>query len=464
MKRVSMRLASALLAVFAATAAQAGVRDDYAQEWPLLLSGDDGGAFRVALTREVYATAQDANLADIDVFNAAGEPVPAALLGAQATLVRAGAPLTVDLRWFPLAPRPNGGAGDWSVRAERDASGRVSRVDVGVAATDAATPSRELLIDLSQLRSPLAALRFEWKAPGASAQASYRLEQSDNLADWRATGIDVDLADLANDTQTLRQDRVALSGSYGPYLRLVPRATGTPFEITRIVAELAPPPAVATWEWTDLPGRRVDDRGQAHYAFALDARVPVERLDLAPAAGNSAAEWTVQSRESDNWTWQHRAGPWMAYAVNAGGTVERSAIQALTSAVRDRAWRADSAQPGSAAPTLRLGWRPEEIVFLAQGAGPYTLAAGSAKARRHEAPIARLVSELRAKRGRDWQPYPATLGAARTLAGPAALTRPSAPPKPVEWSSWLLWGLLVGGALLVAGMALQLLRQRNPSE
>lgn len=460
-----MKCAVALIGLAVASAAHAGAHGDYVREWPLLLSRDDGGAFRVVLTRDIYATAQDANLADVEVFNAAGEPVPAALLGAQAALVRATEPLTVELRWFPLAPRPNGAGGDWNVRAERDASGRVSRVDVGVAATDtAAAASRELLIDLSQLRSPLAALRFEWKAPGASAQAGYRLEQSDNLADWRATGIDVDLADLANDNATLKRDRVALHGAYGPYLRLVPRTRDTPFEITRIVAELAPPPTEPTWEWSELAGRRVEDRDRAHYEYALDARVPAERVDLAPAAGNSAAEWTVQSRENDDWTWQHRAGPWMAYAVNAGGTVERSAAQALAGVARDRAWRADSAQAASTAPTLRLGWRAEEIVFLAQGAGPYTLAAGSAKARRQEAPIARLVSELRARRGREWQPYPATLGDARTLAGPAALAAPPAPPKPVEWRSWLLWAFLVGGAALVAGMALHLLRKPRTPE
>ncbi|MDC8013340.1 DUF3999 domain-containing protein [Tahibacter soli] len=459
-----MKRAVVLIALVAATAAHAGTRDDYVREWPLRLSRDDGGAFRVALTRDVYATAQDVVLADIEVFNAAGEAVPSALLPARAVLVRAAEPLTAELRWFPLAPKPADATADWNVRAERDATGRVSRVDVGVAAApDAAPATRELLVDLSQLRSPLAALRFEWKASGASAQAGYRLEQSDDLTRWRATGVDVDLVDLANDNATLRRDRVALAGTYGPYLRLVPRATNTPFEITRIVAELAPPPAEAAWEWNEVAGRRVEANGVAHYEYALDARVPAERVDLAPAAGNSAAEWTVQSRENAQWTWQHRAGPWMAYAVDAGGTVERSAEQRLASLVRDRLWRADSAQPGNAPPVLRLGWRAEEIVFLAQGAGPYTLAAGSVKARRQEAPIARLVSELRAKRGGDWQPYPATLGDARALSGSAALATPPPPPKPVAWSSWLLWASLVGGAALVAAMALHLLRKpREP--
>lgn len=460
MKR-ALLFAAACMAAFTATA---GTRDDYAREWPLRLARDDGGAFRVALTREVYATAQDANLADIEVFNAAGAAVPVALLGPSATLVRGTTPLEVELRWFDIATAPGGEPNDLQVRAERDASGRVSRVDVGVMPTGTTAPRNPvLLVDLSQLRSPLAALRFEWQAPAASAQANWRIEQSDDLASWRSTGIGIELADLANDGATLRRDRVALDRTIGPYLKLVPGATATPLAITRIVAQIAPPPAEPQREWLELPGRRVDENGVAHYIYALDARIPAERADLVPAGGNSAAEWTLQSRENDKWTWQRRAGPWMAYAVNAGGAVERSAEQPLAGVVRDRAWRADSMQPGNAAPTLRLGWRPEEIVFLAHGEGPYTLAAGSAKARRQEAPIARLVSELRSKRGGDWQPYPATLGDARALAGPSALAVPAPAPPPVEWSSWLLWGLIVGGAALVALMALHLLR-RPPHE
>jgi hypothetical protein len=48
------------------------------------------------------------------------------------------------------------------------------------------------------------------------------------------------------------------------------------------------------------------------------------------------------------------------------------------------------------------------------------------------------------------------LGTRQTLAGDAAL-QPVVPP--TDWKRWLLWGLLIVGALLVAGFALSLLRQ-----
>ena len=56
-------------------------------------------------------------------------------------------------------------------------------------------------------------------------------------------------------------------------------------------------------------------------------------------------------------------------------------------------------------PTLRLGYRPEVLVFLAEGRAPYSLLAGSARAERAPAVLPALVDALRQQRGQDWQPF-----------------------------------------------------------
>ena len=45
---------------------------------------------------------------------------------------------------------------------------------------------------------------------------------------------------------------------------------------------------------------------------------------------------------------------------------------------------------------------------------------------------------------------------------PPAPAHPGSAPAP-GWRRWLLWGLLLGGALLVAGFAASLLRKRPPA-
>jgi hypothetical protein len=95
-------------------------------------------------------------------------------------------------------------------------------------------------------------------------------------------------------------------------------------------------------------------------------------------------------------------------------------------------------------------------VFLAEGSPPYALLAGSGRAVRTEAPLAQLVDVLRQQRGAQWRPAGATLGTGGELAGDAALA--PAPAKR-DWTSWLLWALLVGGTLLVAALATSLLKR-----
>ena len=127
--------------------------------------------------------------------------------------------------------------------------------------------------------------------------------------------------------------------------------------------------------------------------------------------------------------------------------------------MRDRQWRLQARSDGAQdAPVLRLGYRPEVVLFLAEGQPPFALLAGSARAARPATPLPQLIDTLRAARGKDWQPAVATLGQREELAGAAALR----PGTPIDWKRWLLWALLLGGALLVAGFAASLLRKRPP--
>ena len=140
----------------------------------------------------------------------------------------------------------------------------------------------------------------------------------------------------------------------------------------------------------------------------------------------------------------------------AQGQRQQSAAQPLGGVHRDRYWKlvANPAETATA-PTLRLGYQPEVLVFLSQGAAPYALAVGSATARRMEAPIGVLIEELRQRNDPSWQPTLARLeGSPEPLAGDAAL-------KPqLDWKAWLLWALLGLGVLVVGGLAVSLLRQK----
>ena len=459
MSKVSL-YALALSAALATVATHAAAPEqDYAREWPLQLSREDAGAYRVVLDQAVYLGAHDRALRDVEVFNAQGQPVAAAVLSPAQPLAQA--PRTLELPWFPLpAQEGSGGGSDIHLIAERDADGSIRRVEAGIGTRASAGGPGRWLVDASGVREPVRALLLEWEDPAQPLQAGYRVEGSDDLRSWRTLNGSTTLLDLERGGERLRQGRIALDGQ-ARYLRLLPLRAGPGPVLTAVSAELAPPPAQVQWEWLELQGERRSVGGREGFEFRLPGRFPVERADV-HLPGNSAVQWTLHSREEDDASWTWRAGPWVAYQVGGDAAGARSEPRALAAPVRDRQWRLVPNTPvGDDVPVLRLGYRPEVVVFLAQGEPPYALAAGSARAQRAEAPIRPLLEAVRAQRGPDWEPAPAYLAdEARELAGDRALE----PAVEHDWKSWLLWALLVGGAALVALLGMSLLRSpRQPS-
>ena len=135
-----MKRMMCVLALLPALALAAG-RDDYAQQWPLTLQDGEAGAYRLTLGRDVYRSAISPTLRDVAVFNGDGQPVPAALFDPEQPLAQAAR--EVELPWFPLPPGAATPAQDIAVISERDADGRVRRVETRMAdAAQAPTPCR----------------------------------------------------------------------------------------------------------------------------------------------------------------------------------------------------------------------------------------------------------------------------------------------------------------------------------
>lgn len=440
--------------------ALAAARDDHASQWSLALQRDDGGAYRVVLDREVYRQVQSPQLRDLVVVNAQGTPVATAVFPADAPLAKSAT--AVSLPWFPLPVDAGASRQDIAAISEIATDGSLRRVELRAPGNaPAATGDGGFVVDASQVRAPLAALRIAW-SDATPFDRGYRVSASDDLRQWREVDADARLVQLQNNGQRIVEDRIVLPAVQARYLRLLPSSPQTAaLAVTAVTADPVGHIAEPALQWEELQGKRVDTPQGTTFEYALDGRFPVEAADVA-SAGNSTRGWALERRDDETSAWQPAASPWMAYRLDSAGTSSRSPPQPLHDDTRDRQWRLRPRDAFEGAPpVLRLGYRPEVVVFLAEGSPPFALLAGSARAARHEAPLPQLVHALRAERGRDWQPATATLGAREVLAGDAAL-RPVEPP--TDWKRWLLWGVLVVGALLVAGFAFSLLRQpRTPS-
>lgn len=442
-----MRTLVAFLLLAMALPAAATQPSDYASGMVLELA-DAQPFHRLELPLEVYRQARP-DLADIRVFNAAGEAVPYAF--AQGAAVSAPmAPVAVPR--FPLRQEAAGN-GSLDVRIETD--GRL--IALRRQESGASRPVT-WLFDLSALREPVKALLLEWAPAGEGFSTAVQLDGSDDLRTWHPVA-EAPLLDLRFGGQQLQQKRIAFPATRYRYLRL--RGASALPPLTASAAEPLPAPAAA-------PERRLEVKGEpgpepGDYEFDLGARLVATRIALHLPHANTVApvEWQVRERRRDEWRPVLRTTAWRLQ--QGGADLDSPAIE--TGAVAGRYWRLRvdprAGGLGAGAPVLRLSWRPAQVVFLTRGAPPFTLAFGQRDARPAQLPLASLIPGY--ETGMEATLPQAKAGAPRALGGRDAPAPGQEDQPPPDWKRWLLWGVLLGGVGLLALMARQLLQPRHPA-
>jgi hypothetical protein len=183
------------------------------------------------------------------------------------------------------------------------------------------------------------------------------------------------------------------------------------------------------------------------FEYDVGARLPLDRVNLELPDMNTVVDVELLSRAhvGDAWHTVRRCG---FYRLKSDGEELRNGPVAVALNT-DRYWllRTDpkSGGLGSAAPRLVVEWVPHEVVFVARGAGPFYVAYGSATAGSAAVSLALIPKNVSIAS--------ASLSEPEALGGDARLIPP---PAPYAWKASLLWAVLIGGAALLAWMALRL--------
>jgi len=446
-------VAGTLLLAFAPNAQASPAEHRFATGWPLELEQPQAPLHRVELDAEVYATARDPQLRDLVVLDAEGRQQPSAL---QTVLPAAAPARRVRLPVFPVPSHDGRPDSDWRVVTRIDAQARLASVEAQ-AGTGAAAAATGLLVDASGAGAAVTALRLDWPSEHGGIDASYRLDASEDLENWRTVVAGIRLVDRVHDGHRIRQDRIETGAPLrSPYLRLsLVSGSGVP-AFGAVEAELSPERAPATPQWIALQGEPVASSGGTTVDYTRAGREAIVLWTAVPE-GTSAQRWRLYSRDDADAPWRPRGPETVAWALRDAGTVTHGPPTALDRSVRDRHWRLVGDTPGLPAPRLELGHLPEHLVFAAEGPAPFRLAAGSATATRAEAPIEALVQAQRDRAGAEWQPPLARTGAALELGGAAALAVPVEAPSRLRWVLYLILAL---GSVSVAWLALSVIRGR----
>lgn len=471
-----MRLLLPTLALGIATAAAAGAPTPKDFAHGLLVQEAPGApAQQFTVPEAVYQGVTRPDLGDLRVFNGGDVVVPHALCLApepQPAAVR-----QQELPVFPLQrmavpagrPRIAAAQGRVIVQTPSGTSVQVLESPNALGATPAAPPPADgaetFVVDASGAAGPLRALRLAWSTPDGASEAFVRVEASEDLDAWRTIVAGTTLLRATADGRALERSHVDLPEARYRYLRLA-RNEGPALAIHSVAADVVHPaePPEPLW-FAAMPAADADRDG---YLFDAGRLAPVHAARVVLPVPNMALRVELDSRRAPDAPWQRRwSGEVSSVAppadppppdIAAKYGLEPSAAPSAFGPVTDPLWRVrvvrGAESLGDARPTLRLAYHPARLRFLAQGAGPYRVAYGSARV----APAETIACDGLLPGGNEALVGAATVSPAPAAAfgGPGALA-PLAPPTPVRQIA--LWAVLLAGTAVLVAMALALLRR-----
>jgi hypothetical protein len=418
-------------------------RDAFAYGFALAPS-DASGVYRTMLPADVYRRTARSDLGDLCVFNGEGEVVPHALRPAPA--LEPQAHLARELPWFVLggpAPQPTS---PLQVEVDAARAGAVVRVLATPVAPDQEPAA--YLLDASAIAEPITDLELTLKEGASEVWARLSVEGSSDLEHWHDAGSGV-IAVLVREGQRLESRRIALSGGAQRYLRITATAGHLP-ALVGVKAGFAPGPGHIPLTTVVVSANTLPDGG---LLFDSGAHFPVERASLRLRERSTLLRAVLSSGAQRNGIFTEQfAG--LFYRLDGVALVSPPAP--LAAITRDRFYKLSvdrrSGGLGSALPDLELYYRSDEILWVARGSAPFTLAYGSATAVGGALPvtdIAQTSPELAV----------ASLGARRELGGPSRLREPPAPPLP--WKVVALWATLILAAAIVIVLSIRLARRET---
>jgi hypothetical protein len=447
-----LRGLSLALLTFAGSTVMAQERPgDYAAQVPLTLSGT-GPWYRLELPMALHLAARYADLRDLRVFNAEGEAQAYAL-----TLGSARQSETQNdraVKWFPLRG-PLNAEQIPSVRVQRSTTGTL--VEVVPESAQAANEEvlRGWLLDTSAIDAPLHKLVLDWSSEREGFQR-FSIEASDDLQHWRAWG-EGQIARLSFADERIDQREVGLPGNKARYLRLLWNSPQqAPQLLSARVLSATSQIAAAPLSWSASLSPSSAKAGE--YSWNLPLALPLQRIQVELAQANTLAPVSVAGRREGQVQWQPLVRGLLYRLPQDGREVLNDELELYGAPVQQLRLQVDERGGGlgSATPSIRVGIRATQVVFLARGTPPYVLAIGNAAGKAANLPLSTLIP------GYD-DTRLASLGVASAAEAPVieAVSASAEQAARFDWQRLGLWGVLLVGVGLLVLMALSLLRAKS---
>ncbi|MNQ92343.1 hypothetical protein D3C85_1077670 [compost metagenome] len=269
---------------------------------------------------------------------------------------------------------------------------------------------------------------------------------------WQSWG-EGQVARLTFADERVEQHEVGLPGQSARYLRLLwetpqsaPILTSAQLQSSRSL------PLPLVWSQA-LTGSSVK---AGEYIWQLPMGLNVERVRVELEQPNSLAPVTLSGRRDSSLPWQALSSGLLYRLTQNGQDVVQNELQLSGQIVQQLKLTVDERGGGlgAQAPTLKFAVRATQLVFLARGPGPYTLALGNSTVKAANLPLSTLIPDYNAAKL-------TTLGRASVDGGVVTASTAATVPVAVgtDWKKFGLWAVLLLSVLFLAAMAFSLLRK-----
>lgn len=443
-------LAGILLALVCGLSLAADTRllpTSFAKGITLTIDGREA-VYRFDLPESVYHTAVYHNLSDLRIFNQQQVVVPYQIRHKETT--------RKDTHIKALAFFPVTGPLDTrsrQVKVVTNAQGAIVNINEKAKANKTTS---SYLIDASQLAQSPSVLAFDWDDTNDNnLLRKVTIDISNDLVNWQTVVKASTLASLNFAGQHLRQREVNLPAHKAKYYRVSWQEKDRNWKIGKIEARFSSVTSDIKRRWRKSSGVHISDN--RFYEFNTGGWWPIDRLRLTMPETNTVAQLILRSRRNTESHWQERYRGLVFDLKLNGQRLQSQEIELPV--VTDRHWQlelvGDVRMASGRVPIIDFGWLPYQVVFVAQGDGPFTLGYGAAAVKERGPGIQGLMQKLNKELGNI---KPAVLGQTVNLGGDDKLGQPE---KPFAWQTWLLWLLMLSGVALLAVMAMNLYRQMN---
>jgi Protein of unknown function (DUF3999) len=330
------------------------------------------------------------------------------------------------------------------------------------------------LVDAGANHAPLRTLKVNWSG-SENIFLNTEILSSDDLQNWHNVGSAV-LLNTITDTNNEQLGQIADQKHAAPqstkllqntislnedvisrYLQIRTIESAGVFKINSINAHylllqsIAP---LALWNNPKLLGRNIDStNGIVNIDFETNGRYPASRMRIVLPQKNMVTNVSIQNKNTINEPWHPLAN------ASLHNDNQNEHLIATTVA---RYWRLQFKQSdggiGIENPSLSLGWLPPTVIWNARGKAPYLLHVGNNPELVNTIDLSTMLPKYT---NQQLSALPIATATLIADSSPKATSKKSTWAKTTDYKSWILWGVLVIGVLLLAGMAYSLLKQTN---